>query len=128
NKPVNVEPLQFHYKDYSAWSNRYLTPENIQLHRTYWNNHLRGVLPESEFPLDFPRAMNKTWRGKNFSYLLDEETSKKIIDMGLANKASFFMVVFAAVKALYFRYTMSTDVMFGTTISSRNNLNLENQI
>ncbi|MEM9822618.1 MAG: condensation domain-containing protein, partial [Bacteroidota bacterium] len=115
-------------KDYTTWSNKMLSPERLKKHQAYWTEHLEGTLPESEFPLDYKRPAQKTWRGINRTEWLSVELSEQISTLGVENKASFFMVIMAAVKALYYRYTMESDVVFGTTITARNHYNLENQI
>ncbi|MEM1319016.1 MAG: condensation domain-containing protein [Bacteroidota bacterium] len=121
-------PLKVQYKDYAAWNNKMMSGTTLERNRKYWMEHFKGELPESEFPLDFARPAKKTWKGANFYYILDAERSQKVKDLAQANRASLFMVLFAGIKALYYRYTNQSDVVMGTVISARNSHNLEHQI
>jgi amino acid adenylation domain-containing protein len=125
-----IPPLRVHYKDYAAWQNRQLKEkvDAVNQHRDYWLRQLSGHLPVLELPLDNERSEHMVYEGDTAEVHIDKELTQQLKSLGRRYDASLFMILLAAVKILFFRYTGQTDILLGTTIDGREHSDLDHQI
>lgn len=120
--------LKIQYKDYAFWQNRLLKGENIKAHQEYWQHKLSGELPALNMPTDYPRPAIQTYKGKTTRFFLDKTLTADLKKLAKENRASLFMTLLAAMKALLYRYTGQEDIIIGSPIAGRTHQDLEDQI
>jgi amino acid adenylation domain-containing protein len=121
-------PLRIQFKDYAQWSNKKLTGSSFNRHRDYWLKNLAGELQVLKLPTDFPRPAIQTFNGASSVTSTNREILDRLTGIYLGKETSLFMVLVAALKVLFYRYTGQCDIIIGTPIAGRDHSDLENQI
>jgi amino acid adenylation domain-containing protein len=120
--------LPVQYGDYALWQRRWLDGEVLERQLAYWQRRLSGRLPVLELPTDRPRPAVKTYRGAERSLVLDEGLSDSLRDLSRREGATLFMTLLAAFKALLHHYTGQHDIVVGSPIANRNQVETEGLI
>jgi len=127
-QPVALAPLPLQYKDYAHWQHESLANGRAAAHQDYWRRKLAGELPSLALPEDHPRPAVKTFNGDYFQYLISPALADQLEALALAEQASPLMLLLAALKTLFFRYTGATDIIIGTPVAGREKLELNDQL
>lgn len=125
-QPVPVS-ANIAYTDYVAWQLKGLQHKEMQAARLYWEERFADGIPVWELPADHPRPVVQTFNGAIETDHIGREEQKALAALGQAHGASLFMVLLAALKTLFFRYTGSEDLITGTPVSGRSHIELEDQ-
>ncbi|MDD4921487.1 MAG: amino acid adenylation domain-containing protein, partial [Bacteroidales bacterium] len=116
------------YKDYAYWMNRRLNGAESIADRTYWLEKLGGELMPLDFPSDFRRPSVKTYEGNSIHYPFSRDFKKNLDTFCVEKRSSLFMMLTAALKVLFYRYTGNEDIIIGTPVAGRDHPDLEDQI
>lgn len=127
-KEPALTPLRIHYKDYTAWQNRQLSGEKILEHKNYWLSQFAVPPPVLQLPADMPRPAVRTYKGETVGTRLGTELQKELKELALRQDCTLFMLLSAAIKTLFYRYTGQEDIVIGTSVSERDHPDLENQV
>ena len=123
-----LPPLEFQYKDFTAWQNEELTRPETAKHREYWLEKFAGELPVLELATDFPRPPVKTFAGRILVGSWEPELLHRLEQFARAEKTTLFLVLLALIRVQLFRYTNQNDIIIGTPTTGRDGHELENQI
>ena len=126
--PNPLEPLRIQYKDYSSWQLSKLGSEEFESHKSYWLSRFEGEIPVLEMPTDNLRPPVKTYKGDVHSYTISQDLTENFKMLMKDNDCTLFMGFATILNILLYRYTGQNDIILGTPISSRNHVDLENQI
>ena len=124
NKPVPLEPLQIQYADYSQWQLEWLKVRGTAAETAYWSKQLAGAKPFRIIP-DRARPNMPTSNGAIVSRVLPRELTNLAQSLSADRGATLFAAVFAALCAMLARLTNQTDLVFGTQVSDRDQVELE---
>lgn len=122
--PLNPLPLQ--YKDYIAWQKELL--EEQSYHKSYWLNQLQGQIPAINLQSHLPRPSNRSFRGGNLTFYIDEIQAEKLRAFNKTQEVTMFMSLVAIVNLLLYKYSSSEDIIIGSPISDRGNKEIESQV
>ncbi|MEU4887761.1 amino acid adenylation domain-containing protein [Streptomyces xinghaiensis] len=116
--------LPVQYADYALWQRRVLGSEDdpdsvISRQLAYWKEALAGLPDVLDLPADRPRPAVASYRGERVSWRLPEDTHTAVITLARECGASVFMVLQAALAALYTRLGAGTDIPIGTGVAGR---------
>ncbi|MEK3924029.1 amino acid adenylation domain-containing protein, partial [Paenibacillus sp. FSL K6-2393] len=118
-----LEPLIYQYKDYAVWQEEFLSTELSAKQIAYWSNKLAGDLPVLELPLDFPRKVEKSYRGETVSFHIDNTV---ILEL---RKKYHGKTLFTVLLSIYYislaKYTGQEDIIVGTPVAGRSRQELE---
>lgn len=123
-----IPPLRIQYRDFAAWQNRLLEGDRGRRHRDYWYTKLAGEIPALNLIEDFPRPAVQTFRGRELGFEIPADRARALVDLGRRRRASLFMVLLAALKALLHRYTGQEDIVVGSPSAGRSHADLEDQV
>lgn len=115
-------PIQ--YADFAIWQRDWLTGNTLQDQLDYWQTQLAGELPILQLPTDKPRPAVKTYRGATESLWLSPQLTAEIHALCQQTSTTPFMVLLAAFNVLLYRYTGQKDILVGTPIANRQQLEL----
>lgn len=118
-----IRPLPFQYADYAACHREWVEGQVIDEALAYWRRHLDG-LRVTELPADRPRGP-RPGRGATGVVDLPKDLMPAIRALAGGMAATPFMVLTAAISYLLSRYTGTMDVVLGTPIANRTNLDLK---
>lgn len=125
DEKVQLLPLPLKYSDYAQNQNETASSENLALQLEYWDNHLAQLPQLHELPLDQPRPMKQTYNGAVHYAEIGEINSAKINELSRHRNCTSFMVLHAVFSVLLYRQSGNSDIVLGTPIANRSQLELE---
>ncbi|MCP4656225.1 MAG: amino acid adenylation domain-containing protein, partial [bacterium] len=120
--------LPIRYADFTLWEREWLRGEVRESQLGYWREQLRGMSESLELPTDRPRPLRPSYRGATLPVRWEAPLSEALRALGRAHRATLFMTLLAALKALLCRYTGEDDVTVGSPIANRNRPEIEGLI
>ena len=128
SKTQNVEPilpeLKIQYADYSIWQRNNFEQDKAADKIKYWENKLKG-LEVLDLPTDFDRPAVQSTKGSYERFFIDENLTNKLKEIAQSEKTTLYMLLISVYKVLFYHYTGQTDICIGTTVSNRENKDLE---
>ncbi len=126
-QPVPLEPLAIQYADYSLWHLEWLRVRGTEAETTYWTRQLAGVRPFKVIP-DRLRPTVPTTNGAIVSRLYPRDLTNRAQALTAERGATLFAAAFAALCATLARFTGESDIVVGTQVSDRDQVELEPMI
>ena len=127
DRPLELEPLSIQYADYSSWQLEWLEVRGTEAETAYWTQQLAGVKPFKVIP-DHPRPAMPTTNGAIASRVLPRELTNQAQAASAERGATLFATAFAALCATLSRFTNETEIVIGTQVSGRDQVELEPMI
>lgn len=127
NEPVALEELPLQYADYSMWQLEWLRVRGTDAETAYWTRQLANVKPFKVLP-DRPRPAVPTTNGAIVSIVLPRELTNRAQVLSGERGATLFATALAALTATLSRYTGEDQVVVGTQVSDRDQVELEGMI
>ncbi|MEG5139393.1 MULTISPECIES: non-ribosomal peptide synthetase [unclassified Microcoleus] len=121
--PLSELPLQ--YVDYAVWQRKWLSGEVLETKLAYWKQHLRNPLPVLQLPAKQPRSDVSTYRAALQQFQLSPTLSQALNKLSRQENVTLFMTLLAALKALLYRYTNQDDIIVGTDLANRTQIETE---
>ena len=121
--PLEQLPLQ--YTDFAVWQRQSLSGPAFEKHLSYWQERLQGIPQVHNLPLDKPRPGIQTYRGAHHSSIIDKETTEGLKELCRSINATLFMGLQAAFSVFICRYSGERDVVIGTPIANRLQMEVE---
>ncbi|MEV3965173.1 amino acid adenylation domain-containing protein [Nocardia sp. NPDC050193] len=117
-------PLSVQYSDYAIWQGAVLgadTDDNsvAATQSAYWRDRLRGVTAAPELPLDRPRPVMPSMRGRGTGFAVPADVHEGLDRLARDRGATLFMVLHAAVSVLLHQLTGAEDIVVGTPVVGR---------
>ena len=127
--PSPLPELPIQYADFAQWQKEQLQGEVLETQISYWKKQLGGNLPILELPTDHPRPPVQAYRGKRKSLALGNALLlEELKALSQREGVTLFMTLLAAFQTLLHRYTGQDDIIVGSPIANRNNLEIEGVI
>ncbi|MCL4777493.1 MAG: amino acid adenylation domain-containing protein [Gammaproteobacteria bacterium] len=118
-------PLPLQYADYAAWQRRWLDGERSCNQLDWWQEQLADVPPLLELPTDFARPAEQRFRGAWIWRSLDGQASTRLRRFAGSRQATLYMLLLAAFDVLLQRYSGRDDIVVGTPVSARPQVEFE---
>jgi non-ribosomal peptide synthetase component F len=116
------------YKDYATWESEQLSGPLSDRYKKFWIEYLKDRSPSLDLPLDFARSFVRKGEGSMYHFSLTPAHTAEIGQIGARYGGSKFIVCFAMLQILLYRYTGQQDFIIGTPSTLRNRPELEDQI
>ncbi|MEJ0005613.1 MAG: condensation domain-containing protein [Steroidobacteraceae bacterium] len=126
-EPSPLEPLAIQYGDYASWQLEWLRQRGTEAETAYWARQLAGVRPFEVVP-DRPRPAIPTTNGTIVSLVLPRDLTQKMQALSAASGVTMFATAVSALCATLARYTGKNEVVLGTQVSDRDQVELEPMI
>ncbi|PAJ75705.1 hypothetical protein CJF42_03480 [Pseudoalteromonas sp. NBT06-2] len=127
-KQRTVAELPIQYKDYAHWQNENLQSDAIKDREAYWQKQLDGIPTAHNLPLSFQRPMQQTFVGANYRSSLSLTLLNDLNSLVNEHASTLFILMETAFSLLVGRWSNATDVVIGTPIANRQQLELEKLI
>ena len=106
--------LQEQVADFAYAQRKSITGEALRKQLAYWEENLAGELQALDWPKEFPRPAEQTYRGKIYPFTWPDEFTQSLRSLARREGVSIFMVLLAGLMALLHRYTRQPDIVVGT--------------
>ncbi|TMQ00720.1 MAG: amino acid adenylation domain-containing protein, partial [Verrucomicrobia bacterium] len=128
-RTCELPPLTSRYRDYGRWQRELVSGELLASHIDYWKKRtLHGIEPVLELPTDRPRPPVSSGRGATEHVVIDDETARKLEQLGRNENATLFMTLLAVFQTLLWRYSYQDSIVVGTPVAGRNEVQLESLV
>ena len=124
-KPSPLAELPIQYADFAHWQREWLQGEVLDSQVAYWKKQLGGNLPVLQMPTDHPRPSNQTFRGTQAKFLLPTSFYGALKNLCDQEGVTLFMLMLAAFQTLLHRYTNQEDIIVGSPIAGRSQVETE---
>jgi len=123
-EPPSLEPLAIQYGDYAKWQLEWLSQRGIETEIAYWSRQLSAVAP-FEVVADRPRPTVPTTNGAIASIVLPRDLTNRLHQLSADYGATLFAAAVSILCATLARYTGKTEIVIGTQVSDRDQVELE---
>ncbi len=128
-EPV-LAPVPMQYADYALWQ-RKPKPEQQEAYaaqREYWQKQLQGAPTILNLPKDHPRPPLSHFTGDRLPVRIDAERTERLRSLAQQEDCSLYMVILAIWLTLLYRYSNQEELVVGTPVANRTNLDTERLI
>ncbi|HEY0796099.1 MAG TPA: amino acid adenylation domain-containing protein [Acidisarcina sp.] len=127
-EPFSLPELTIQYADYAVWQREFLRGGLLEEQLRYWKNNLRGAPSFLSLPVDRPRKTNQDFTSATHRQAFERELVSKVRSVSRKNSVTFFMTLLAAFQLLMSRIAQQQDVVIGTDLANRTQLETERLI
>ena len=122
-----LDGLPIQYADFSLWQLEWLRARGTNAEELYWSKQLAGVKPFSVVS-DHPRPAVPTTNGAIASLVLPRNLTDRAQMLCAERGATLFAAALAALCATLCRYTAEEEIVLGTQVSDRDQVEFEPMI
>jgi hypothetical protein len=126
--PSFLPALPIQYADFAVWQRNWLQGEVLEQQLIHWRTCLDGAPPLLALPSDRPRSTTPTFRGVMHRFLLPPGLVDAVRALGRQRGATVFMTLLAAFECMIFYFTRDPDIVLGTDLANRTNIQTEGLI
>jgi amino acid adenylation domain-containing protein/FkbM family methyltransferase len=117
--------LAVQYADYAVWQREWLNGDVLENQLSYWREQLGGELAALDLPTDRTRPAVQTYRGARQAVKLSPALTATLKGLGRQEGATLFMTLLAAFQVLLYSYSKQEEIVVGTDVANRNQLEIE---
>jgi amino acid adenylation domain-containing protein len=125
NRPSPLPELKIQYADYAVWQKKYLNDQRLDNLISFWKSYLAGAPLVLEIPTDKVRPPSQTYTGADLRVKLPGRLSSALSKLSQQQGVTLFMTLMAAFQLFLSRCTHRNDIVIGTDIANRNQVELE---
>ncbi len=126
-QPSPLPPLSIQYADFALWQQQWLRGEVLDRQIAYWKQRLAGV-STLQLPTDYPRPTVQTFRGARHFLSFSPTLTQALKMLSQRHGVTLFMTLLAAFQTLLHRYSGQDDIVLGSLIANRPQLDIEGLI
>lgn len=120
--------LPVQYADFAVWQRNRLRESGVQEQFAYWKQKFRDLPSPTRILPDLTGASPASSRAACEYLRLSPELTSALRRMAEREHVTLYILVLAAVKVLWHRYTGENDIIIGTAIANRTRREIENVI
>lgn len=124
----SLPPLRLHYKDYALWEAADLQdPAALDVKR-WWQKALADLPERPDLPVDRSWPNLPSFQGERISLTLPGEAVDGLRRLTQAAGGTLFAGLLSLVMVLLHRYSGQSDLIVGTPVANRDDIELEGQV
>ena len=123
-----LKPLAVQYVDFARWQSQAAREPAMQESLAWWHDRLAGAPPLLALPGDRPRPPRQTFSGSAESFVIPDELTDRLKELARGERATLFMTLLAGFQTMLHRYTGSDDIVVGTPVAGRTQVETEGMI
>jgi hypothetical protein len=111
--------LGVRYSDFAAWQRAWLSGARLQRLQDYWRERLSAHAVATVLPTDLPRPRTQSFTGAVHWLHVPGALAAGAVALGRRQRATPFMTLVAAFKALLYAYSSQEDLLLGSPAAMR---------
>ncbi|MEG4028409.1 MULTISPECIES: amino acid adenylation domain-containing protein [unclassified Microcoleus] len=124
-KPSPLPELSVQYADYAVWQTNWLQGEVLEAKLADWKQQLGQILPPLQLPAKQPRSAVSSNQAEIQNFQLSGQISEALNALSRQQNVTLFMTLLAALQTLLYRYTNQEDIVVGTDLANRTQVETE---
>lgn len=128
DRSVSMPELSIQYADYAVWQRQFLSGSVLYEQLNYWREELDGAPEVLELPVDRPRIVDQEFWGATCNRALPQDLTTALHSMSRKRSATFFMTLMAGFQILLSKLARQDDIVIGTDLANRTQLDTEQLI
>jgi hypothetical protein len=117
--------LSIQYSDFAVWQRERLRGSRLDELVAYWTSQLEDAPALLALPTDRPRRAVQRHEGAHLGLAFPRSLVAPLLSLGREEGVTFFMTMLAAFTALLYRISGEHDIVLGSPIANRNDLQLQ---
>ncbi len=126
SSPLPELPVQ--YADYALWQRSWFKNEALERELNYWLKQLAGAPAALELPTDRPRPVVQSGQGDGISIQIPVPLAAQLKTLAQRENATPYMVLLTAFKIVLSRWSGQDDIVVGSPIAGRTQVQTEELI
>lgn len=126
SSPLPEPPVQ--YADYALWQRSWFKNEALERELNYWLKQLAGAPAALELPTDRPRPVVQSGQGDGISIQIPVPLAAQLKTLAQRENATPYMVLLTAFKIVLSRWSGQDDIVVGSPIAGRTQVQTEELI
>ncbi|NIM14864.1 MAG: amino acid adenylation domain-containing protein [Candidatus Aminicenantes bacterium] len=122
-KPVS--PLKLRYKDFVCWNHNNTMQKVMRRQEEYWLKELEGGSPLLNLPLDYKRPAVQSYQGNYIGFCIGDTVGQRLMELAKETGTTYFMVLLSIYNVFLSKVTGQDDIVVGTAVSGRRDVELE---
>ncbi len=123
-----LPPLPVQYADFALWQRKWLDKAAVARQLDYWKSQLAGIPEELDIPKDRPRPAIQTFIAEKHVAVLPADQLAALHHAAQSKQATLYMALLAGFAVLMERYSGQRDIVVGSPIANRREVQLEQLI
>ncbi len=124
----NLPELPIQYADFAAYQRQQIENDNRNADLEYWRQQLTSAPPVLELPTDFTRPAIQSYDGDRIRKTLSPDLTAALKKLGQQENVTLFMTLLTTFKIILQRYSGQDDIVVGTPMVNRSQVEIENLI
>src|SRR5215216_134625 len=120
--------LEVQYADYAVWQREWMEGEVLRQQAEYWQQQLSGAPALLELPTDHARPAEQDYTGGWVRVELEEELTRALKELSKQHGMTLYMTMLAGWAALLARLSGQAEVVIGTPVANRGQIETEGLI
>ncbi|MTH95003.1 condensation domain-containing protein, partial [Roseibium sp. RKSG952] len=125
NKTSTTVPLSIQYGDYAIWQREIISNESLESGKHWWRSQLIGAPSIINVPTDYRRPKTMSYEGSSVAFEIPTEILLQLRGLAKNQTATLFMVLNAAFVTLLNKIGAGSDIVTGTAVAGRTNVEIE---
>ncbi len=121
---ITLDDVNLTYKDFAVWEVDCLENNLLDDSKKYWLSQFKNDIPILELPTTFLRPSVRSFNGAKVYRTIDENITNKIMEFAKLRKVTPYMILLAAYYILLSKYSSQNDIVIGSPVVGRDNINL----
>lgn len=122
---ATLPELPIQYADYALWQRERLGGEFLERELGYWTSRLHGLPDDLQLPSDRSRPAVQSFEGRVYRFRIDTELARAVRGLARQEQATPFIALLTVYKVLLYRYSGQCDIVVGTPVANRGNVETE---
>ncbi|HZI19016.1 MAG TPA: condensation domain-containing protein, partial [Pyrinomonadaceae bacterium] len=127
-QPSPLEELPVQYADYAVWQREWLRGEVLGSQLAYWRRQLADAPSVLDFPKDRSRHATASFKGARIPVEIPEELVAELKTLSRRESSTLYMTMLAAFAATLRHHAHQDDLLIGTPIVNRKQVEVESLI
>jgi FkbH-like protein len=127
-RPSSLPELPIQYADYAIWQRDRMQGDVLVKHLEFWRSKLSGAPPSIALPTDYARPQTSEFEGTHEEVLIAPNIVEGLKDVSKQGGATLFMTLLTVLNILLSRWAQQRDLVVGTVVANRDQVETENLI
>ena len=125
SEACGLEELAIQYADFAIWQRQHRAGDAAESSHAYWKRQLADVPAVLNLPLDAPRPVEPSHRGRLEVMDVPGPVVHALVALGRRYGATLHMMLLAAYSVVLHRYSGDPEVVIGTALAGRTRSEIE---